>query len=159
MKEPKYSATAFFSNVRISDDVECWLWQGRLGTGTGYGQFWTGEKQVGAHRWAYEFCVGAIPSGLDLDHLCRIRACVNPSHLEPVTRRENLLRGVGITATNAQKTHCVHGHEYTPDNTYRRPDTKTRQCRACAQVRMAAVKATKHDAKHYFKSKEEVKLQ
>ena len=70
---------------------ECWTWQGS-GTGTGYGMFWDGKRRVLAHRWSYEYFVGEIPEGLTIDHLCRQRSCVRPSHLEPVTLKENIGR-------------------------------------------------------------------
>ena len=75
----------------------CWLWVAMLGSG-GYGRFKVGNKNVYAHRLSYEHHVGAIPEGLDLDHLCRTRCCVNPTHLEPVTRKENIRRGLGNCA-------------------------------------------------------------
>jgi hypothetical protein len=108
---------------------------------------WTGGKTIGgygmfsgnasratigrdmAHRWSYEYHVGPIPEGLDIDHLCRNRACVNPEHLEPVTRAENIRRAAQV------KTHCPSGHEYTEENTYIRPGTIHRKCRACAAER------------------------
>ncbi len=73
----------------------CWLWEGAKNTQTwdAYGVAWIGGKLLVAHRYAYEFCVGPIPGGLQIDHLCRVRLCVNPWHNEPVTNRENVLRG------------------------------------------------------------------
>lgn len=83
-----------------------------------------------AHRLAYEFSKGLIPEGKTLDHLCRVRHCVNPDHLEPVSRGENVLRGVSPSAINARKTHCSKGHDYNEENTkYLRRGN--RRCRIC----------------------------
>ncbi|MBO0885095.1 MAG: HNH endonuclease [Mycobacterium sp.] len=91
------------------------------------------QVQHPAHRIAYTWLVGPIPEGFDLDHLCRVRSCVNPAHLEPVPRRTNLLRGRTIPAANAAKTHCPHGHPYDDTNTVR---NKTgRLCLACRRAR------------------------
>lgn len=114
--------------TKVAFTPSCWLWRGY--TRKGYGTFVprVGQKMP-AHRFAYEFCVARIPTGLTLDHLCRVRSCVNPDHLEPVTNRENVLRGVGLTARNAVKTHCLRGHEYTPQNTIQQANG--RACRTC----------------------------
>lgn len=102
----------------------CWLWTGK--TTNGYGIVGIGGRNgrlMRAHRVAYESMVGPIPKGLDLDHLCRVRNCVNPAHLEPVTRLENLRRS---PLTSVGQTHCVRGHNLGPVIAGRR-----RLCREC----------------------------
>jgi hypothetical protein len=87
----------------------CWVWTG-YERGEGYGWFWFRSRAMPAHRWAYEQAKGPVGDGLQLDHLCRNRACVNPDHLQPVTCRTNVLRGNAPPAANARKTHCKRGH-------------------------------------------------
>jgi hypothetical protein len=122
----------------------CWLWTGSLSNGYGNIRPRNGEPMMRAHRFAYELLVGPIPEGLHLDHLCRVRHCVNPDHLEPVTQRVNTLRGFGACAQHARKTHCEHGHEFTEENT--RISDGERVCRTCANRRnreyQARLKAT-----------------
>lgn len=127
----KSPADRFWSKVDKTDG--CWLWTGTVNW-AGYGQFRYGARLIMAHRWAYEEMVGPIAEGLVIDHLCRTPTCVNPSHLEPVTERENIVRGVGPSAQNAGKTHCIRGHPFDEDNTYRTPvgDRGCKMCRAAA---------------------------
>lgn len=91
------------------------------------------RRVVRAHRLVYELLVGPIPDGLQLDHLCRNRGCVRPDHLEPVTRRTNILRGTGPSAIHARKTQCPHGHPY--DRTVTRRGTTERRCSTCENAR------------------------
>lgn len=127
----------FFRKMRLNPETECWEWTGAI-SHDGYGKLGLRGKRAGwqyAHRIAYRLFVGPIPENLDIDHLCRVRHCVNPQHLEAVTRRENLLRGTGRTARNYWTTHCHRGHRLAGDNLYIRPDGKPeRGCRECRSL-------------------------
>lgn len=122
----------FWEKVDLRSDDECWPWMASV-TADGYGQFWitTERRSVNAHRVAYELTVGQIPDGLEIDHLCRVRCCVNPTHMEPVTRAENARRA------RAAITHCPAGHEYDETNTYVYP-SGARGCRTCRKERRAS---------------------
>ena len=104
----------FWSKVEIASPTECWEWKASRKSHS-YGLFHMGKKGSSmkqAHRVAYELTRGPIPEGLELDHLCRNRGCVNPFHMEAVTHHENVLRGALV------KTHCLRGHERTPESVY-----------------------------------------
>jgi len=125
------NVAAFWSNVRRSDG--CWEWTAGK-TAAGYGNLrLPGGRNGYAHRVAYELSLGEIPVGKVLDHLCRNRACVNPTHLEPVDQRENVMRGAVPYGT--YRPECRHGHDITdPANVYRRP-SGSHLCRICARDR------------------------
>ena len=115
------------------DRVEsgCWLWMATKDR-HGYGWFYFDKKMIRAYRAAWMMFRGPIPDGLEIDHLCRVPSCVNPDHLEPVTHRENMLRGDTFGARHLTKTHCPHGHPYDEQNTFRRKDQPWRRiCRIC----------------------------
>lgn len=111
----------------------CWVWfgaqSGDVKGGRGYGVVSMGTTTARAHRYVYEHLHGPIPEGLTLDHLCRNKLCVNPEHLEPVTTRENILRGEAPPAMNARKTHCKYGHPLSGDNLI--VWHRMRNCRIC----------------------------
>lgn len=118
----------FWSKVIGGDVDHCWLWNGCRDP-KGYGMFQASRlKLVRAHRWAYEALRGEIPNGLHLDHLCRHPSCVNPWHLEPVSCRENVLRGFGSGATALRRTCCIRGHDYATHGVRR---SGRRVCREC----------------------------
>ncbi len=125
---------------KVEKTPTCWLWHGARSKG--YGQFSVNGKLIRAHRLAYEDTVGPIPAGLTLDHLCRVHACVNPTHLEPVDNRTNVLRGVGPSALNARQTHCQYGHRFTESNIYWSP--KGRLCRICKRDYLRQWRAGNH---------------
>jgi HNH endonuclease len=113
----------------------CVLWLGQTNE-KGYGYITVGYRNRRVHRVVYEMAYGPLPVGSELDHLCRVRCCINVSHLEVVTGRTNTLRGIGPTSLNAAKDRCKRGHPFTPDN-IRKPSSvpRGRLCRACERKR------------------------
>lgn len=127
---PKTFTERFAEFVDVTDS--CWIWTGSV-TDRGYGSSKRDGRTVAAHRWVYEEMRGPIADGMTLDHLCRNKRCVNPDHLEPVTRGENVRRHTRLTTT------CPAGHDYTPENT--RINDGKRRCRACQREAWRARKA------------------
>ena len=110
-------------------DTDCIEWHGPRSP-NGYGRVSTKY----AHRIIYEECFGEIPDGLQIDHLCRNRGCVNPAHMEAVTQRENILRGESTAALNSRKTHCKNGHQFDSKNTAIRRSNGSRVCIECRRI-------------------------
>lgn len=134
----------------VTKTETCWLWTHTRRNGYGLGWDKRTHKVRPVHRIAWEELVGPIPEGLQLDHLCRIRNCVNPAHLEPVTQKENVGRGI-VGVVNAQrqrsKTHCKHGHPFDEANTYYAA-RGSRGCRRCdADRKLAKRNKIKQDIK------------
>ena len=123
--------TLFFQKVDASGP--CWLWTGYT-MPSGYGRMT--RKQIGylAHRYAWELLVGPIPNGMELDHLCKVRNCVNPDHPEPVSHAENNRRSGNLAGLRSRQTHCKNGHEFAEENIYRNA-RGNRVCRACTRKR------------------------
>jgi len=135
----------FLRNVLI-EKSGCWAWTGSI-LGNGYGRIWHKNKAKLVHRFSYEWHVGPIPPSLQIDHLCRNRACCNPAHLEAVTGRVNVLRGNTITAANSVKTHCKRGHELAGANVYL--NAGHRVCRECQKMHQKVSRDTdEYRAKH-----------
>jgi hypothetical protein len=130
--------------IAVDEATGCWLWTAGKDR-DGYARVGWQGRSVSAHRLTYCLLVGEIPTGLEIDHLCRVRHCVQPDHLEPVTHRENTLRGNTIPAAHAARTHCVHGHEFTGANLRISPDGR-RECRACGRIKDAGRRSRRRGA-------------
>lgn len=145
MKVRPWTLERFASGLTIGTGDECWCRRPDP-TRQGYGRIYFEGKLTGAHVASYRMFAGPIPEGFDIDHLCHDpaecnlgddcphRSCVNPAHLDPKSPRDNGLRGGGAAAVHARQTHCIRGHEFTPENTYRTKDGG-RDCKACWKVR------------------------
>lgn len=137
----------FWSHVDRPGVTQCWEWTGSRWNG--YGMTCTltePRRRLRAYTLAYLLARGALPAGLELDHLCRNRACCNPFHLEAVTHAVNSRRSNNACGANARKTHCIHGHAFTPENTQVTISASGhphRRCRACAHATSAAASARK----------------
>lgn len=142
-----------FENKYVPEpNTGCWLWLSTINS-SGYGEFWangswredgTRIPPVRAHRFSYEFFRGPIPEGLQIDHRCRTRSCVNPDHLEPVTNQENVRRG--WASGERTVTHCKRGHELSGDNLYLAEGR--RHCRTCRAERAIAMQQAKTHCKY-----------
>lgn len=121
------------------DHIGCWLWNGSRDAG-GYPTATIAARRGFAHRLVYELLVGVIPAGLELDHLCRVRHCVNPDHLEPVTKAENIRRSYGLGALRARQQQCRRGHPLTGENLSIATNGR-RRCLTCRRASAAEFRA------------------
>lgn len=120
----------FRAKYRVDESTGCWIWTAAL-MPNGYAQFrYSRAKNGYGHRFAYEHYKGSIPDGKQIDHLCKVKACVNPDHLEIVVAKENIRRIGPRRSANREKTHCKHGHPLVGDNVYRTP-IGGRVCKTC----------------------------
>lgn len=130
---PNYDAQSVLTKVDFGDDDMCWEWNGNIDQ-YGYGTY--GNQNHMVHRVVYELFVDKLGTDEFLDHLCMNRSCVNPNHLEIVAPVVNVRRSNSICGINHRKTHCVMGHEFTPDNTYTPPQRLNRRyCKRCQDMR------------------------
>lgn len=135
MPKPRPAVDRILERTAADPDSGCWIWQGAVNAG-GYGRVSVGSRAEGTlrqefiHRAVYEALVAPIPEGLHIDHLCRVRHCVNPEHMDPVPKAVNTLRGEAPAARNARKTHCDNDHPLEGDN-LRVTRAGHRQCRTC----------------------------
>lgn len=140
----RWSKTA---RERFSDKTmyvgDCIVWLGATSGKDGYGRFHLGQSMVGAHQWAFEQVNGPIPGGLQLDHLCRNRICVNPAHLQAVSHLENCKRGLGYGIINGLKPTCKYGHPYTKENIV--IESGVRRCRMCRRKHWINVQRRKRE--------------
>lgn len=129
MRKPRITDVKEWFLRRVGKTPKCWVWKGVI-TKWGYGAITLRKKTYRAHRLAYDLFRGPIVDGMHIDHICRVRHCVNPDHLEMVTREENWRRGFSPTAVNKRKERCIHGHLFNEENTYKRKFGR-RLCREC----------------------------
>ena len=147
-KHPNYREPIqrFFTHIDM-DFGECYLWISNKDK-DGYGIFSYNGSNVLAHRYSYEAFVSYIPEGLVIDHVCRNTSCVNPSHLEPVTQRENVLRGYNPASINSKKLYCINGHSLSGKNLYINRKANKRYCRECGRIKSREYARRKSAAKN-----------
>ena len=149
---PKDVVDRFLDKISPEPNSGCWLWAAYVNR-AGYAQMGVGNKsdgskrKVNAHRVSYELHTGPIPVGLEIDHKCRVRCCVNPDHLEAVTHQENVRRGIAGDVAGAReraKTHCKYGHPFSGENLRPKSGGKGhRRCRECGRIRAAKMRQTR----------------
>jgi hypothetical protein len=137
----------FMARVKVDSLTGCWNWTGYLGK-TGYARQVVKSLKINyAHRVAWLVLARRkIPTGKQIDHLCRNRRCVNPNHMEAVTSRENTMRGENFCAKQVQQTHCKYGHPFDKKNTYVNPTNHERHCRMCARTYQKILRARRRAA-------------
>ena len=151
MEYDEHQVQSVFGMADIGDDSECWRWGGTMRP-HGYGTVSIGGATRGSHAVAFEMTKGAVPDGLEIDHLCHTRDCINPAHMEAVTHAENMRRRIstiGGGLGNSRKTHCIRGHPFDDMNTWQTVSaigSPVRQCKKCHALRESARRAAARGA-------------
>lgn len=143
---PENTERRLLEKIEKQKDSDCWLFTGSK-LPSGYGILWNGERPTGAHRISFLLYNGEIPAGTEIDHICNNRACVNPSHLQAISHKENILKSSSLMGVNSRKTHCKRGHPLDGENLHLTP-LGSRQCKECMRMHARNAKARKRNARN-----------
>jgi len=143
---PASTERRLLEKIEKQKGSDCWFFTGSK-LPSGYGILWNGVRPIGAHRISFQLYRGEITDGMEIDHICNNRSCVNPEHLQLLTHKENMRKSSALMGINARKTHCKRDHELSGDNLHITP-RGARQCKECMRMHARNAKARKRDARN-----------